>query len=194
MTVCHPEDSQETRGLCGAVVYGDGVNANAMLEYFARQQAARGYRVLGLIQRRAEEDRPCAGDVILYDLAGDESFVISQRLGKESTCCSVDPAGVAEAGVVLRRALALPQPVDLLVVNKFGKLEADGGGLMDEIAMAAGLGVPVLTSVHQSRLDRWLDFTGDFGVGIAPDRAAIAQWWRRVGGWRRVGPSRLTTA
>ncbi|BAE51752.1 hypothetical protein amb2948 [Paramagnetospirillum magneticum AMB-1] len=164
--------------LCGAVLYGDGVNANAILECFAREQAARGYRVLGLIQRRAAEGRPCAGDVILYDLGGDESFLISQRLGEGASCCSVDPAGVAEASAVLRHALAAP--LDLLVVNKFGKLEAEGSGFLAEIMAAAARGVPVLTSVHHRHADRWADFTGEFGTAIAPDLRAIALWWRRT--------------
>lgn len=181
MTTHRKEDAMGTdapSGLCGAVIYGGGVNANAMLEYFARQQAARGYRVLGLIQRRAESHRPCAGDVILYDLSGDESFLISQRLGEGSSCCSVDPAGLAEAGIILRRALETPP--DLLVVNKFGKLEAGGGGFMDEIAQAAGMGIPVLTSVHEHRLDHWQEFAGDLGAAIAPRPDAIARWWRRA--------------
>lgn len=165
-------------GLCGAVVYGDGLNVNAMLEYFAQEQTALGYRVLGLVQRRASDDRPCAGDVILYDLSGEESFVISQRLGEGSSCCSVDPSGVAEASVVLRRAL--DPPPDLLVVNKFGKLEADGGGFIDEIMIAAVSGVPVLTSVHERHLNQWLDFTGEFGARLLPQASSISSWWRMV--------------
>jgi len=180
-------DSNSASGLCGAVVYGDGINANAVLECFAREQAALGYRVLGLVQRRASEDRPCAGDVILYDLAGDESYLVSQRLGEGSSCCSVDPSGVAEASIVLRRALEAP--LDLLVVNKFGKLEADGGGFLAEITVAIAAGVPVLTSVHHRHADRWADYTGEFGTAIAPTPGAISLWWRQVRGvdaWRMI--------
>lgn len=162
-----------------AVVYGDGFNANQVLEEFARAVASDGRAVRGLVQRRAEEDRPCSGDVFLLDLGGRGDWCISQKLGNHSTCCAVDPGAVAEAGVVLRRALA--DGADLLVVNKFGKLEADGGGFVDEIATAIAEGVPVLTSVHEKHLVRWREFTGDLGVLLPADGRSLAHWWRAVG-------------
>ena len=173
-------------GRYGAVIHGEGVNANAIVECFAREQAARGYRVLGLVQRRVADD--CAGDVILQDLASAESFLISQRLGEGSTCCSVDPSGVAEASTVLRRALA--NGADLLVVNKFGKLEADGGGFLAEITAAVVAGVPVLTSVHHHHVDRWIAFAGEYGAPIAAAPFALAMWWHRVRAGAGLSPPR----
>lgn len=159
-----------------AIVYGDGVNANAILEEFACHLLASGRRVRGLIQRRAGAERRCSGDVFLIDLAGDDDFRISQNLGAESTCCSIDPAGIAAASVVLRRAQS--QPVDLLVVNKFGKLEAEGGGFVAEILSAAAQGIPVVTTVHERRLECWREFTGDLSQQLFPSLASTLNWWQ----------------
>lgn len=65
---------------------------------------------------------------------------------------------------------ALDQAVDLLIVNKFGKLEGQGGGLAHEMVAAAAAGIPVLTTIREDRLDRWADLMGDMAVILPPER------------------------
>lgn len=160
--------------VCAAILYDDGMNANAVLEDFARSLRRQGVRVKGLVQRRAAADRPCTGDVLLYDLDGGD-YRISQNLGEHSTCCNLDSTGLAEASQALRRAL--DDPPDLLVVNKFGKAEAGGDGLRAELGEALAAGIPVVISVHRKHLGYWNAFIGEFSCLLPADMDALRQWW-----------------
>jgi nucleoside-triphosphatase THEP1 len=78
---------------------------------------------------------------------------------------------------VLRRALA-DRP-DVVIVNKFGKSESEGGGLRDVIADVVGAGIPLLISVPRRNLDAWRSFAGDaateidLDVGMAEQRDVV---------------------
>lgn len=159
-----------------AVVYDDDVDANVVLEQFARRLRADGIRVEGLVQQRAGDERKCSGDVFLLALDSDSNYHVTQNLGSQSECCSINPAGIAEASEVLRRALA--NPPELLVINKFGKLEADGGGFCDELLTAASDGIAVITTVHVDRLEAWREFCGSLGDELAPQIEALDHWWQ----------------
>lgn len=175
-------DEPEIR--CAAIVYDDGINANGVLEDFARLLKSQGLRVRGLVQRRAAADRPCAGDVMLLDLDGGD-YRISQNLGEQSTCCSLDSAGLAAASQTLRRAL--DDPPDLLVINKFGKAEAHGDGLLAELGQALVAGIPVVTTIHRKNLESWQAFIGDYAQLLPVDGAAVGRWWQACG-MRRSRP------
>jgi uncharacterized protein len=167
----------------GVVVHAAGQGVDRLLEGFAAQLAARGFRVAGVVQRNAvgggDGAGACADAMALVDLSSGRVVDISQRLGRGSSSCRVDPAGVAEASGLVRMALSrgpgrLP---DLLVVNKFGALESEGGGLAAEIARAVADGIPVLTSVGGKHLSRWIEFAGGMGRMLPPDPAALWRWW-----------------
>jgi len=64
----------------------------------------------------------------------------------------------------------------LLVVNKFGKIEADGGGLREAIADAVALGIPVLVGVPLRNIESWRAFAGGLAAELAPDADAIGRW------------------
>jgi hypothetical protein len=142
----------------------------ALLADFAAAVEAAGYVVRGLIQR------PAGGHLI--DLAGGRRFPIMQDLGPGSRSCRVDPRGVAEASAVLREAADLG--ADLVLVNRFGKLEAHGGGLAAEMLAIMAAGIPLLTAVDDGNLVRWLDFTGGAGTLLPPERDALQDWWDGV--------------
>lgn len=167
-----------------ALSYRRGQGVNDLVAEFARALIGRGVAVRGLIQRRAGNDLRCVGDVFLVDLITGLDFRISQDLGCASESCRLDPAGVAEASGVLRRAMA--ERVDLLIVNKFGKLECKGGGLTHEMMSAAADGIPVLTTVREDHLDRWGELMGGAAVLLRPEWREIEGWWR----WAQAGRAR----
>lgn len=160
---------------CAAIIYGDGVNANVVLETFARDLIAQGRRVCGLIQRRVDLDGCCGDGIFLVDINEGGDFRVTQKLGTDASGCGIDPGALAEASRVLRAAL--DQPVDLLVVNKFGKVEAEGGGFVGEIAAAVAAGIPVVTTVHEKHLTRWRQFTGDLATQLPPNLTSLTRWW-----------------
>jgi hypothetical protein len=69
----------------------------------------------------------------------------------------------------------------LLVVNKFGKIEADGGGLRAAIALAVDSAIPVLVGVPARNLARWRAFAGELAVELPAETAALESWLRSQG-------------
>jgi hypothetical protein len=70
--------------------------------------------------------------------------------------------------------------VDLVIVNKFSKQEAAGGGLRAEIADAVAAGRPLLTAVPDKCYDAWAYFTGSFGTTLLCERRIVEDWWREM--------------
>ncbi|AVP57568.1 DUF2478 domain-containing protein [Pulveribacter suum] len=166
----------DTPARLAAIVHEDGGSreADALLAAFARSLAREGWRVGGVVHERRTDARGRKG-MYLVDLAGGREFCISQDLGPLSRACCVDPAGVAQAAGVLRQALA-ERPA-LAIVNRFGELEAGGGGFVAELAALVGANVLVLTAVARKHLAAWRRFTGGEGVELPAQALALGSWF-----------------
>ena len=92
-----------------------------------------------------------------------------------------------------RTACTTTQP-RLLIVNKFGKIEADGGGLREAIAEAVDLGIPVLVGVPARNLDRWRAFAGAVRGRTAGRCGGDYRLARRRRACRSVGRARCRDA
>lgn len=157
-----------------AVVHGDGEDTDALLIRFATDLRAAGWRVRGLVQppRAPGQEK----QMLLLDLDdADARYDISQPLGPGACGCSLDPAGVAAASAVLRRALA--EGADLVLANRFGTLEASGRGLAAEMLALMAEPVPLLTVLNPRYLDAWRDFTGGIGAELPPRIEALQAWF-----------------
>ncbi len=170
-----------TPGALGAVVYDRGDPVDEVLHQVARSAQAGGARVAGLVQQD-EAGQGCAQtDMGLLDLASGERLSICQNLGSGAQSCRIDPRAMAEAGARLARVLevgAAGDRPDLVIVNKFGKLECEGGGLLAEIGLCVALGVPLLVGVPRRFLPQWQAFAGEIGTALPCSPDAIEAWWR----------------
>lgn len=149
--------------------------ASLLLAGVADGLARDGIRLAGAVQ--INTDRPdCACDVDLRIL-GDAgpSVRISQSLGAAARGCRLDPGALEDAAHRVSRALA---GADLLIVNKFGKQEAEGRGFRTVIAEALDAGVPVLTAVAGDQAGAFRDFAGDLAEEVRAERALA--WCRDV--------------
>lgn len=151
---------------------GDGRAAALLAEAAARQHAA-GRRVRGLLMTRPGGAASCNTAMVLVDIEHGDEYLVSQALGSLSTSCRADPAGFARASVALRRAL--DEGPELMVVNRFGMLEAEGGGFRDELLEILSRDLPLLTVVHRRHLSAWAQFTGGAAV-LPPDPQALQRW------------------
>jgi len=70
--------------------------------------------------------------------------------------------------------------VELVIVNKFGKTEAEGRGLRSEIAEAILASKPVLTAVSTRIYPAWQSFTGSFGTMLICDESIVRGWWQDI--------------
>jgi len=161
-----------------AIVFDRGETPDAALAAFIGRAAAGGARIAGLVQERADDDLCGVHDVRVRDLASGETLPIMQDLGAGSTICSVDPSAIARAARLVDRALATDP--DLLVVNRFGRLESEGGGLIAEIGRAFAEGVAMIVCVPERYCDAWNAFAAGLDQKLPATGEAIEAWWRRV--------------
>jgi hypothetical protein len=162
----------------GVIVRPPDAGVTDSMEGFARILQGQGYLVRGLVQRNSPAPDSCACTMTLVDILNGQEFRISQDLGTGSVCCRIDTQAIADATSVLRQAVSTE--TDLLIVNKFGKLESQGHGMVDEMLAAAARGIPLLTSVEAALLERWREFTGGIAEELGPGCGSLLRWWEGV--------------
>ncbi len=145
-----------------------------ILHRLASQLAARGLRCCGTVQINSEraDSGPCDMDVQV--LPTGPVLRISQDLGPSARGCRLDPAALETAVGLVSASLA--DGADLLIVNKFGKHEAEGRGFRTVIAEALALGIPVIVGVNGFNLPAFEAFAGECAIRLAPDGKALAAW------------------
>jgi hypothetical protein len=114
----------------------------------------------------------------LRSLHGGERFAIFQDLGPGSTGCHLDGAGASSAAGAVQRDIAAG--CDLVLLCKFGKLEANGAGLRDAFSAAIAAGIPILTSVSPALEEAWHRFAAPLFVVVPADADRIEAWWKEV--------------
>jgi len=160
-----------------AIVYSGHGFANELLTAFAFGLLKDGWQVQGLVQQQF--GGRSKSNAMLVDLSDGQRFPLFQNLGTGSSACSLDQTSVAAASAALRRALQ--QRPDLAVANRFGALEAEGGGLVAEMLELVAEGVPLITVVSQDYLPNWRAVTGRAGVELAPSMEALRHWFAGIG-------------
>ncbi|SFB72263.1 DUF2478 domain-containing protein [Tropicimonas isoalkanivorans] len=150
--------------------------ADTMLQEVAACLLDQGVRLVGAIQVNLETDPHRKCDMDLHVLADGAIIRISQNLGALSEGCRLDPDGLERAvGLV---AAALESGPDLLIVNKFGKQEADGRGFRPVIGAALAAGIPVLTAVTPGQVSSFTDYAQDLAERLPEDADAVLDWCR----------------
>ncbi len=160
-----------------ALVHAGHGEGDSLLADFAFDLRARGWSVHGLVQVALPNARH-EKQVELVDIHSGQHFLLFQNLGSGSDACSVDTASIAAASTSLRTAIA--QRADLAVVNRFGALEAAGGGFSIELLALMEEMIPVLTLITAQYLDAWRHFTGSRGVELPLRRDALEQWFSDI--------------
>lgn len=150
-------------------------DTDQVLAYLATQLKNQGLNTCGVVQINTESEdcvHPCDMDVQV--LPDGPIIRISQSLGREAKGCRLDPAALEEAvAEVINR---LNDTVDVLILNKFGKHEADGRGFRDLIAEALARDIPVITGVNALNLDAFHEFSGGFATAVDPTVHALSDW------------------
>jgi uncharacterized protein DUF2478 len=157
-----------------AIAYADEVYPDAVFKMLVKRCREQRLSLAGVLQHRAFEggDRRC--DVVLEDLATGHLTALFENRGAGARGCRLDEAALAEA--TARIEGSLERAPNLLVLNKFGKAECEGGGLRDLIASAIDGGIPVVIGVPQRNLDTWRSFAGEFAIELSDDDRDLKRW------------------
>lgn len=157
-----------------AAIEDDGsADVDALLAAVAERLRHAGWRVRGLLMTYPDGGEGCARPMVLVDVESREPYLVSQPLGRDSKACRADPQGFARASAVLRRAA--DDAPDLVVCNRFGGLESEGGGFRAELLDILARGLPLLTTVASRHVEAWQRFTG--GAPVLPARADAVDAW-----------------
>jgi hypothetical protein len=146
-----------------------------VLQGFARKLSRDGLRVAGVIE--IADCKPSGGckSLRVQDLTSGETFSISQDLGPGSTACNLDPSGLARACGKVEQAIS--RGADLVILSKFGKLEAARSGLSDAFRAAMFADIPVVTAVPAAVADEWERFAGPLSQFVDAKAEALEAWW-----------------
>lgn len=159
-----------------AVVFEHGDDADGAMAVAVATLRHTGLRVGGLLQVFGPAIGPCRREMNLLVLASGDWIRLDQPLGPESQSCTLDGDALARAAQALRDAV-IGRP-DLLVVSRFGKQEALGGGMRAEIAEALLSGIPVLVAVRAGLRAEWESFLGAPSEVLPTCADTIAGWAR----------------
>jgi hypothetical protein len=132
--------------------------------------------VVGLVEEpHGLPDRVCNAGILRDVVTGSTYSIYLEKPPRDKTC-HIDPSGAARA---CKTVLDQMDACDLLVLSKFGKLEASGNGLFPAFAAAVESETPVLTTVSGKHLPAWRAFAPDAAT-LSADMAALQKWWATV--------------
>lgn len=147
-----------------------------LLAETARAFEEDGLRLAGTVRVKPADPsgHPC--DMDLRVLPDGPGFRISQPLGRMAKGCRLD-GGVIEA--IAAEVEARMAGADILIVNKFGKLEAQGRGLCPAISMAMEMEIPTLVGVNEMNVPDFHAFSDGTVEALNPNLRAIRAWFER---------------
>ncbi len=157
-----------------AIVYEDGPAFDRFLVELAERYRAQGLSLAGVAQmnpRRAHSDQ-C--DMVLQELHAGHHVLISEHRGAEARGCRLNVAALLEASQQIRQSLSASP--DLVIINKFGKMEAEGSGLRDVMSEAVLSGLPTLVGVPQRNWEAWCSYCAGEAEILPAVHAQVDAW------------------
>lgn len=164
----------------GVLVYSDDLDIDGLLAQSARILAQLGFRLGGVVQSNPPRPGRRKCDMQLTDLSSGETVLISNDQGDGSSGCRLDLAALSRATLWVEQAVAAG--VDLVIINKFGKQEAQGRGFRSAIAEALLCDIPVVFGVSRLNLDACLEFAEGRFTRLEAEPVAIVGWCRQAVG------------
>ena len=139
----------------------------------ADRLTASGLRLAGTVQSNHERPDRKKCDMDLRVLPDGPVVRISEDRGELARGCILDSGALEQTEHEVERRL---DGADILIVNKFGKREAEGKGLAPVIAEALHRGLPVLVGVNGLNLAALLAFAEEDIQGLPTNAEAVADW------------------
>ncbi len=160
-----------------AAVYNSGTGDRMALLKFVEKLKKQNVRIGGVLQEAILGSDGEITGLDAIDVATDRRIPISRASGNTDEC-GLDVSALADTSGIIRDAIEAN--VDLVVVEKFGELEQDGKGLIDEIMQTIMAGIPMLISVSETALPLWQERSGELGDVLSFDEATFQRWWQSL--------------
>lgn len=156
-----------------AIVGGaDSATVQSLFREAAAHWRASGLDVVGMIEEtHGLPGRVCNAGV-LRDVVSGKPFPIFLETPSVGTSCHIDAQGAELASLCLIKQV---EASDVVVVSKFGKLEAGGGGLIGVFEAAKSKGKCLLTTVSDKHKNAWDVFAP--GATVLPATVSAIEAW-----------------
>jgi hypothetical protein len=161
-----------------AILYDRGVDVDGVILDACAALRAGGLRIGGVVQSALGDRASCASSVEVIDLLTGEPFNIWQQRGPDARGCRLDERGLIGAEPAILSAIS--DGVDLVVINRFGRAESLGGGLLACFAASLEAGIPLLTAVRPPYDATWAAFHGGLAHDLPVQAEAILTWVHAV--------------
>lgn len=163
-----------------AILYeaDEGLKSDTVLAEVAHGLKAKGVKLAGAVQSNPSMPGRQRCEIVLEDLATGRSIRASEDRGSEARGCRLDTSALEEA--VGLSGTSLASDTALVVINKFGKREAEGHGFRPLIEQAVVLGVPVLVAVKRAHLEAWTTFVGGEPALLPVEHDTVEDWCSRA--------------
>ena len=160
-----------------AAVYKPHTADRMALLKFVEKQKALNIRVGGVLQEALFDAKGEIVGLDAVDVLTDRRIPIS-RPAKNDDECGLDVSALAGTSAIIRQAIS--DDLDLIVIEKFGEMEQNGKGLIDEILQTISAGIPLLIAVSEAALPVWQERSGELGSVLAFNEDAFQQWWQSL--------------
>jgi nucleoside-triphosphatase THEP1 len=161
-----------------AVVYGVKDDPDRLLLDFTEDLRRSGVRTAGLVQLNSSPRQSDDREVRTVILSSGEVVPVAHDRNLGPTGCELHCGQLASIAKLIEAAIH--GGADLVVINRFGKLEAKGKGLIELIQQAAEADIPVLIAVPEHRFAGWIKYSAGMSVRLPCRRAALDRWWQSV--------------
>ena len=169
---------QRPRQVVVAVVYANEAYPQSTFESLVEECRRRRLRVAGVLQHPVCSDVAGHCDVALEELTTGLRTDLFEDRGRGAGGCRLSVAALAEVNAQVARSLEAGP--ELLILNKFGKVEAEGRGLLDLVAAAIERDIPVVIGVPLRNLEAWRKFAGGMAVEFSSDPSELLDWMGRI--------------
>lgn len=153
-------------------IAGRGETDRFLAAVAARLEMA-GVRLAGTVQSNTARADRTRCDMDLRVLPDGPVYRISEDRGAAARGCMLDHGALEQTVAEVARRM---DGADLLIVNKFGKAESEGRGLVPVISDALARGLPVLVGVNGLNLPLYLDFAGGLSDALPATEETVAAW------------------
>lgn len=167
-----------TQPILAAILADKDVPVDPLLAVVAAWAGECGFKVAVFLQHGGPDMDDCCREIVIERIGSGIKQLISQPLGSGSRGCRLDLAALADvAGSLLAE---MDAGADILILNRFGKGEAEGHGFRAVIETAYSKQIPVLTVVRDTYAGDWREFAGDCGVLLTAENKSVLAWINQV--------------
>ncbi len=163
------------QGKIAAIANREGVDTQALLAEATVGLRRAGAKVAGVLAENSDLEGICSAGV-LRDIGSGNRYSIGLDEPPVGKTCHLDVKGLDDACADLLDQIT---PADVVIISKFGKMEATQQGLWAAFAAALANGKPLLTTVSPRHMEAWKQFAPTISW-LDGDGASVERWWQTV--------------